>query len=271
MTSAQQQVEFLRRLKTRFGGFVDKCRIRQGVTAALDAIPIRLRSGEMRIPIRCWSDLLAYAEIFRAGVYDPVFLACRPKSVCDVGCQSGMATWRLVGLGRAPTRALLIDANPLAIRRCQSNLRELGLERYVVIHGAVGARGDDQGGAEASTQFVLRPNELECGLATSRPIEKQATVVQVPAINLEQTWLATMGDVPCDLLKLDVEGAERGVLLEEEAFFRRVQRCLIEWHAPFTSAAFVQQRLTGMGFGAFKSLAEDACNGVLCCERVAVV
>jgi FkbM family methyltransferase len=267
MASAQRELEVLGRLKARFGGFVDRFRIRQGVTAFLDTFPIRLRSGQTKIPIRCWSDLLAYAEIFRAGVYDPVFLECLPKTVCDVGCQSGMATLRLSGLGRAPSRALLIDANPCAIRRCQSNLRELGLERYVVIHGAVGARGDDRRDAEAATQFVLRPNELECGLAGSIPIEKQSTVIQVPAINLEQTWLAKMGDVPCDLLKLDVEGAERGVLLEEETFFRRVQRCLIEWHTPFTSAAFLQQRLAGMGFVAFKTLAEDASNGVLCCER----
>ena len=267
MTSAQREVEFLRRLKARFGGSVDRFRVRQGVTAVLETFPIHMRSGRTRIPIRCWSDLLAYAEIFRAGVYDPFFLECRPKAVCDVGCQSGMATLRLSVLGRAPERALLIDANPRAIRRCQSNLLELGLERYFVVHGAVGTSRDDRGGAELSTEFVLRPNELECGLANSMPIDKQSTVLQVPVINLEETWLATMGDVPCDLLKLDVEGAEREILLQEEPFFRRVQRCLIEWHIPFASAAFVQQRLADMGFVAFKSLAEDSSNGVLCCER----
>jgi hypothetical protein len=66
MASAQRELEVLGRLKARFGGFVDRFRIRQGVTAFLDTFPIRLRSGQTKIPIRCWSDLLAYAEIFRA-------------------------------------------------------------------------------------------------------------------------------------------------------------------------------------------------------------
>jgi hypothetical protein len=39
-----------------------------------------------------------------------------------------------------------------------------------------------------------------------------------------------MGDVPCDLLKVDIEGAELDFFKTEPDFLKRVQTIFVEWH-----------------------------------------
>jgi FkbM family methyltransferase len=250
------------KLRQRFGFLVDVLRIRQLVSFVLGVLPIQFRQGGMTVPIRCWSDILAYNEIFRVRVYDAVLTAEAPNAVCDLGCQSGLMILRMASLGCAPRKALLIDANPSAIARCRANLKSARLERYSIIHGAVGCSRNETDWQGRTVQFGVRPSELECRLATSGR-QKGDKVIDVPVVDLETAWIKSIGDVPCELLKMDVEGAEVGVLENDQSFLSRVQRVVLEWHEPFTNRRSAEFTLRGLGFVDVETICNGESSGVL--------
>lgn len=250
-------------IKSYCGFLVTALRLRQIVTCALGWVPLFARAKGRWLRMRCWSDLLAYHEIFLLGIYDRVFQQMVVRTYCDLGCQSGFAILRLSELTNRPQYAMLIDGNPHAIDRCRKNLKEAQLEGACLIHGAVGSRERGQG----DVPFIVRPNELECALATNRSVESGATVVTVPAISLEAAWLQNIGDVPCDLLKIDVEGAEIGVLKQDVDFLCRVRACVLEWHHPATSRADVTIALLNQGFRECVVVCQANGSGVLFCQK----
>jgi FkbM family methyltransferase len=256
------RLESLRRL---FGGFIDVLRIRQCVTWFLGWFPVRLRADDERVRIRCWSDMLAFAEIFRIGVYDPVFDDRPASTYCDLGCQSGFALLRLAQRAGAPQKALLVDGNPKAVARCRENIRAAGLTEAHVVHGALGFDRVRGGGR---VPFTVRPNELECSLATTAGGGNASSTIDVPAVDLEKLWVEHVGDVACDLLKVDIEGAELGVLEHDIEFLTRVSRCVIEWHDPPASREQVIELLKDRGFGNVIPLCGNDTSGVLYCEKV---
>lgn len=250
-------------LRRRFGFWVDLLRIRRIVNLLLTCVPVYRGTDDARVRMRCWSDILAFNEIFRAGIYDTVFDAKPVATFCDLGCQSGMALLRLAWRSGSPRHALLVDGNPRAVERCRRNVRSAALGgRVHVLHGAVG-RADAANGA---TRFILRDNELECALAGDAGSEREKTV-DVPAISLERAWLENVGDIPCDLLKMDIEGAELDVLRKEKPFLSRVREVVLEWHDPPADRAIVIGLLQSLGFGDFRVLCEGKQSGVVFCRR----
>lgn len=244
---------------------MDLLRVRQFFNRLLTWVPLYRGPTGNRVRMRCWSDLLAYNEIFKAGIYDGVFDARHVATFCDLGCQSGMALLRLASRSGAPQRALLVDGNPRAVERCRRNVRAAGFNEAVrVIHGVVGC--SDSGSGTAG--FVLRENELECALAVGAGTERVKTV-DVPVLALEKEWLGYAGDVPCDLLKMDIEGAELDVLRNDRAFLSRVSAVVLEWHDPPAARAAVTDELRSLGFADVRILCEGNGCGVLFCRRTA--
>ena len=96
-----------------------------------------------------------------------------------------------------------------------------------------------------------------------------ASTVDVPVIDLEKLWLESVGDVPCDLCKMDIEGAELGVLHHESVFLARVRRCVLEWHDPPASRDAVSDLLQKEGFTDITVICQGEKSGVLYCQRVA--
>jgi hypothetical protein len=47
---------------------------------------------------------------------------------------------------------------------------------------------------------------------------------------MEERWLKLVGEEPCDLLKLDIEGSELDFIRNETAFLQRTKTIFIEWH-----------------------------------------
>jgi FkbM family methyltransferase len=248
--------------RNRFGFLVDALRIRQMVSFVLGILPVWFREGKARVPIRCWSDILAYNEVFRVRVYDAVLADEAPSTFCDLGCQSGMVILRMASLGCRPGKALLIDANPLAVDRCRMNLRSAKLDGYSLLLGAVGCAADQDGGLQKTISFSVRPSELECQLA-KHGRQKGDTLVEVPVIDLEAAWVNEIGDIPCELLKMDVEGAETAVLRHDKNFLARVQRVVLEWHEPFSSRRSVEAMLRDLGFGHFETVCDGDRSGVV--------
>lgn len=266
MNAPDGELARMEQLRQRFGFWVDVLRVRQIVNWLLAWVALDRRHEGTLVRMRCWSDVLAFNEIFRAGIYDVVFDAGPVATFCDLGCQSGMALLRLAARAGAPHIALLVDGNPRAVERCRLNVRRAGLGPVVrVVHGAVGC--DDLGSGTAG--FTLRENELECALAATRSNAECAKTVDVPAISLERAWLDHVGDVPCDLLKMDIEGAELGVLRNERTFLDRVRRIVLEWHDPPAAYEVVSGLLQSLGFADVRILCEGSRSGVLFCQRAA--
>lgn len=269
MTTPDRQLQRMETLRKRFGFLVDALFVREWVTWLLTRLPVRRRADATSVRIRCWSDILAFGEIFRGGIYDSVFDGSPCTTYCDLGCQSGLALLRLAARSGPPSRSLLVDGNPLAITRARANVREAGLEGVAVVHGAVGC--PTATAAESTTTFVLLPNELECGLSGPQAGTRSARTVTVPIIDLEASWREHVGDVPCDLLKMDVEGAELNVLVVEGKFLERVRRCVLEWHDPPAAKDRIMTLLHGHGFTDIRSVWEGGQTGVLDCRRPTAV
>lgn len=261
-SSQSRSLDRVEALRKRFGFLVDAMRIRQVVSFFLGMMPLRLRQGGLRVPIRCWSDILAYNEIFRVRVYDSVLGKESLGAVCDLGCQSGMMILRMASLGCAPRKALLIDANPLAVARCRANLKGAQLKGYSILHGAVGCSGNGAADCKQTISFSVRPSELECQLSEFGQ-QRGDKVINVPVIDLEFAWTNEVGDVPCELLKMDIEGAEIGVLRNDTKFLRRVRRVVLEWHEPFTDRQGAEFMLRGLGFDDVETVCEGERSGVL--------
>lgn len=266
MSLPNDGLDRLEALRKRLGFWVDALRVRQILTWLLVRIPVRVGSSPTRVRIRCWSDILAFIEIFRVGIYDPVFDGKGVETYCDLGCQSGLALLRLGARSGPPKHAVLVDGNPLAVKRCRENVRLAGVKDVHVVHGAVGC---DRKNCGTFVQFTVRPNELECALGVPNQDDTSASAVDVPVIDLEKLWLESVGDVPCDLLKMDIEGAELGVLRYDSVFLARVRRCVLEWHDPPASRDAVSDLLQKVGFTDITVICQGEKSGVLYCQRVA--
>jgi FkbM family methyltransferase len=265
MNAPSVELARMERLRQRFGFWVDLLRIRQIFNRLLTWVPLYRGAAGDRVRMQCWSDLLAYNEIFRAGIYDVVFDDHPVATFCDLGSQSGMALLRLASRSGAPQHALLVDGNPHAVERCRRNMYAAGLGDAVrVVHGAVGCADPGSG----TTGFVLRENELECALAAGQGTERAKTV-EVPVISLDKAWLEYAGDVPCDLLKMDIEGAELDVLRNDRAFLSRVHAIVLEWHDPPAARAVVIEMLRSLGFADVRVLCEGIRSGVVFSRRTA--
>lgn len=264
MNRTDNELSRIENLRKRFGFIIDGLRLRQVVTWFLTQCPVRFRAGASSVKIRCWSDLLAFAEIFRIGIYDQVFDRSVVSTYCDLGCQSGFALLRLVQRSGSPTKALLVDGNPRAVERCKANVLDAGLVGVTVTHGAVGC---DVNAGRGNVRFALRPNELECAVTVGEHGEAGVKVIDIPSIDVEHEWIKSVGDVPCSLLKIDIEGAERNFLQHNKTFLSRVERCVLEWHDPPVTRNAVIEMLFEQGFVDVVPLCEGDKSGVLCCRK----
>jgi hypothetical protein len=87
------------------------------------------------------------------------------------------------------------------------------------------------------------------------------TKLQMPCINLEQNWSKLFGDEPCDLLKIDIEGAEMNFFSNETNFLNRVRVILIEWHKWKVSLAGIEKFLSSRDFYLKSVLADEPTAG----------
>lgn len=254
------------RLQTMIAPWLMAFRIREIASSLLSVFPLRFKIAGVNVVIRCWSDITAFLEIFYAGIYDPVFSRDRVRTYCDLGCQSGFALLRLAGIQGMPAKSLLVDGNPEAIKRCNKNFSQPHYHQTHLLHGVVGWKEKD---AKGSASFTLRANELECSLTNGSHVHRGAKVISVPVVGLEKEWIRHMGPRPCDLIKIDIEGAEKVLLQKDSAFFARVKRCVLEWHGGTSNRQEIVALLKKLGFGEFEILWDSPQAGILACRNQA--
>ena len=79
----------------------------------------------------------------------------------------------------------------------------------------------------------------------------------MPCIDLEKSWQSRFGTMPCDLLKVDVEGSEMDFFRSETDFLRRTKFILCEWHKWHVSLHELETFLSGQEFESKRILHED--------------
>jgi FkbM family methyltransferase len=195
-------------------------------------------------------------EMFDKGeLYSLSDLPSNINTFADLGCNVGYFTcWLCDRLNNRGIKGVMIDANVEAVEDAQWHIKVNGLDGVHALHGLVGVKSET-----GQANFFLHTSNV---CSTASPTEEALdasntwTRVQVPCINLENSWQSYFGDAPCDLLKVDIEGSEMDFFCNEPQFLQRTKAILLEWHKWRVSLPEVKEFLAGRGF-ALKKILHD--------------
>jgi FkbM family methyltransferase len=179
------------------------------------------------------------------------------RTFADLGCNVGYFTCQLCHrLKSTQLKGLMVDANAEAVEDAQWHVDANNLRDVHVLHGLVGTKAN---GGEASF-FVHTSNVCSTAVPSDASLKKNNawTQIQVPCVGVEENWRKYFGDIPCDLLKVDIEGSEMDFFRNETLFLHRVRTILIEWHKWRVSLEDIEKFLSGENFSLKKILHEDA-------------
>jgi FkbM family methyltransferase len=182
------------------------------------------------------SDLDVAMEVFVVGAYSPPapLAPAAPRRIVDLGANAGFSLVHFAT--RYPAaRIEAYEPHPRQLGQLRAHVRLNRLEDRVVVRPvAVSNRAADRV-ALVGDESVARLGPAGGGAA-----------VEVPVVD----WLAEAGPDPIDLLKMDIEGSERDILLDPRFGRLDVGAVMVEWHArpDWPSAeADVKGVLAGMG------------------------
>lgn len=182
----------------------------------------RFRAGEITLEGLTWSysDAVsfgyAYEQIFRRGLYEFPAMDERPR-IIDCGANLGLAT--LYWKKKYPSAEVLaVEADPEVFAYLRKNVARASVAGVTLTNRAV---WHERG------VLRFRPDGADGGFLDGRSDEVGAGLIEVEAVPLSEL----VGDRPVDLLKLDVEGAETDILVNQEAALSRVRRIFVEHHS----------------------------------------
>lgn len=195
-------------------------------------------------------------EMFERNLYDASLLPSNFSTFADLGCNVGYFTCWLGHLAQGrKIKGLMIDANPEAAADAQWHAHANGWQEVFAANGVVGAPPDQK-----TTDFYVYESNI-CSTTSVDDIKSMGLKgkwmkISVPCLKLSSVWRARFGDLRCDLLKIDIEGAELDFLRAEKDFLKQVDSILIEWHKWRVTLADLESFLAAEGFLLRKLLEE---------------
>lgn len=188
----------------------------------------RIRLGDLLADVRLrveGGDFFVFYEVLMDGVYDiPADrLPTPPQYILDLGANIGM-TALVLGARHPAARLVCVEPDPVNAALLRHNVACLGA-RCTVVEAAVSG---EPGRLRLSTPREHYNISLARGDA-SGPEVRVMTVDQV---------LAECSLPHADLVKMDVEGAERWILPARPAWLRQVRVFLAELHEGYGFAEF---------------------------------
>lgn len=217
----------------------------------------RLPGSGVRYRVRRIESFGLAVEMFDNGTLYPASdLPANIRSFADLGCNVGYFTCWLRHQLNTPLAGLIVDANADALEDAQWHVNVNNLHNVHVLHGLIGEKG-----IEGKANFFLHVSNV-CSTAVPPPdaITADATTwtqTRVPCVKIEENWIKFVGNMPCDLLKVDIEGSEMSFLQNEVRFLRRVQTILLEWHKWRVSLDKIESFLSAQNFSLKKILHEE--------------
>jgi FkbM family methyltransferase len=196
------------------------------------------------------------AEMFDQDLlYTTAGLPAKVNTFADLGCNVGYFTvWLCDRMKSRELKGLMVDANLDAVEDARWHVEANGLKGIKVLEGIVGTDGK----SDRAVFYVHTSNVC----STTAPAEGAAdkstwTKIDAPTVRVEENWVKSFGNIPCELLKIDVEGSEMDFFRNEAAFMKRVQTILVEWHKWRVSLKDLEAYLKTLGFSIQKVLHED--------------
>ena len=166
--------------------------------------------------------------IFEADIVHRMVSLARPNTtVLDVGANLGLMSVPVLQ-GCSTCRVVSFEPSPSSrpyLQRTHSDSPYR--DRWTVIGAAVSERAGELDFTVGSAHDALYE-----GFRSGDRIAN-GTVIKVPVVSLDESW-RKLGEPDVSLIKIDVEGAEAGVLAGASALLERCRPAvLVEWFAPY--------------------------------------
>jgi FkbM family methyltransferase len=197
-------------------------------------------------------DHVALQEIFCRDAYVPWLEPNRDPGrrlrYVNIGAHIGAFDLWLLDRGCVIESSLAAELNPATFRRARRNLATNGLSAVQLVNCGI---ADEPGFID----FVASENSLSDGIFASRP-DGAATSERVELLTLAGFVARHAGaDAEFDLLKLDCEGAEYGIVRSTPGTeLRRFNQIVVEFHPepPGESVTAAYTKLREAGFASVR-------------------
>ncbi len=154
------------------------------------------------------------------------FLASRLRpgmTVVDVGANYGYYTLLFGGSVVPGGQVIAVEPNPAIARVLRQNVELNGFAGYTAIHEV--ALGDRQ---EAAMRFFVPQGEPKNGLLAQHVVDRPGETIEVPMTTLDEI----LGERRVDLIKIDAEGGEPGIIMGMKGTMARCRPAvLVEFNA----------------------------------------
>lgn len=206
---------------------------------------LRLKTrGGLWLEIRDQGAWGCLEEVFLGAAYAPFFRhLTEVRGWLDLGCNVGFFSLALLesqlqkdGGAKRP-RAVLGDANEYCVEMARRAVDSNGLSgRWECRHVVVGPPGEE-------VRFAQFRFSVHSGIFSNQRGEKNYRYRTTDLKALIEGLGPEM-----DLIKLDVEGAERFIFESHSDLLGRFRYGLCEWHAPHFSGGDLRKWIEGRGF-----------------------
>ena len=229
---------------------LDRLNIRGLANTWLRRFPVTrvLPDSRIRYRMRSVDSVLVSREIFAQRAYQGRLPLDGIASFADLGSNCGFFTCFLMGvLRRKDLFGLTIDANPRMVEETNWHIRVNGFKNVRAMWGVVGAE------RKANTDaFFLHPDDAGSSRFAKSPsghiTRDRWQRIEVPSLSLDTAWRSHFDDLPCDLLKIDIEGSEASLIENEAEFLRSVGILVIEIHHWLVDMASLERNLNVLSF-----------------------
>lgn len=205
------------------------------------------------------SDSYVLEEVFLDKVYEPINQRHLGdvRNIVDLGANTGFTIrlWQTLYPG---ARIVAVEPDAENLKMCKYNsvagveLHRLELVEACAAGNARAVALDRSGGA---WRFSMR--DLDC-----------SGTDEVRALTLPQILESCPVNVPIDLLKCDIEGAEEEVFADCGSWIGRVKSMVVELHRPYSSEQFLEDvRRGGTHFEVYHHTALDGESELIFLER----
>lgn len=188
-------------------------------------VPVRAPGIRHPLTLRTHTtDRFAFAEIFLQRAYQ-VELRRKPRTIVDCGANIGFAS--VYYANRYPrSRIIAIEPDPGNFRICERNVRRY--RRITPVHAAVWSANQKLSVYDPGDEH----GEWGVRVVDAEPPGGRRIRSEVPGFTLDRI-MEELGIEHIDLLKVDIEGAEREVFRDASRWIDRVGVIVIELHDRF--------------------------------------
>lgn len=204
--------------------------VRRSVDNYLFKHPYWTEYNGVKVKVCCMTDIPAKARLRDGlGYINDWVLQEQPRVLCDVGCNIGLFPLWIYAHTGTRVRGMFVDASYQMVDKCRENLAVNGwdLHKSRFVTGLVGENEGTKFFANASHQ------------ASSCHVKPKNGGVAIcpPVLDIAEAW----GNQEGDMLKVDIEGSEMGLIMNTPAaFFLKFKRIIIEYHEPLCSVSLLR-------------------------------